>query len=532
MVLAVAIPVAFVPTSNNFPFVDAYILPRASLVIAGACLGTGMALLVPDRSPLGPLRWPLVAAAAAALLAFAFSASWPLSAIGSYTRYESLPMRLAYLGLLAVPVWLLRAPRTRAFVPIAVIAGATVCALWAISQTGAPFRPDGNLGNANLLGALIAMAMPLCVSQMFRPGWAAIGAWICAPVMVWGLILSTSRSGAIAALAGCLTLVALSLRGRYAAVAAAAGAVVVAAAVVVVVVSPLRDLNGDPATARADLYPDAVRMIAARPITGWGEEATGLVFGRFLSANYANGVTFDRAHSGPLDLGATQGIAGLLATGWLLFVVGRRLWAGRFEVSDARVRRRLIASVPAGSVAAALVAYSVWVLFNFDWSPVTGLFWLLAGTGWSMAAVQEGAAPAGEAAVRTARATLQRLAGALALVAIAVAFGALPVLAEAWYSNGRPDLAVQADPLQAQYRRALGEALIQQGRQAEGLQQLRLAASLGETDPAMYVELGDAELAAGDVDAARADYRQALVIDPYWAPARKRLSGSSGFGTA
>jgi Flp pilus assembly protein TadD len=91
---------------------------------------------------------------------------------------------------------------------------------------------------------------------------------------------------------------------------------------------------------------------------------------------------------------------------------------------------------------------------------------------------------------------------------------------------------VQVDPLQVQYRRALGEALIGQGNTAEGLQQLKLAASLGATDPALYVELGDAELAQGDVEQARADYREALVIDPYWAPAVQRLSGNGVSGTA
>jgi len=434
-------------------------------------------------------------------------------------------MRLAYLGLLAVPVWLLRTPRTRAFVPTAVVAGAAISSLWAISQVNAPFRPDGNLGNANLLGALIAMAVPLCLSQMLRRGWAAIGAWVCAPILVWGLIVSTSRSGAIAALAGGLALLALSLRGRYALIAGVAGAVLVAAAVVVVLVSPLRELNGDPGAAREQLYPAAVRLVAARPLTGWGEEATGLVFGRFISSGWPPSVTVDRVHSGPLDLGATQGVVGLLATGWLLFVVGRRLWAGRFELSDARIGRHLIASVPAGAVAASLAAYTVWVLFNFDWAPVTGVFWLLAGTGWSMA----GASEAARKRVATgARPTVRNVAGALGLVLLTIPFGALPVLADAWYTNGRPDLAVQADPLQAQYRRALGETLLQEGRQAEGLEQLRMAASLGETDPALYVELGDAELAAGNVDAARADYREALLIDPYWQPARRRLSGTAG----
>jgi hypothetical protein len=522
VVVAAALPVVFLPN-----LVDAYILPRASLVIAAACLGTGLALLVPGRKPLGALRWPLLAAAAAAVLAFAFSVSWPLSAIGGYTRYESLPMRLAYLGLLAVPVWLLRTPRTRAFVVVAVVLGTTVCAVEAISQIGAPFRPDGNLGNANLLGALIAMAAPLCVSQLLRPHWTTVVLWgPCTILMAIGSIVSTSRSGWLAAFAGCCALVVFALRGRWAAIAAAVSGVLVAVGLVVLLASPLRFLNADPGQTRVHLYLDAAHMIATRPLTGWGEEATGLVFGQFLSGDWSPGVTFDRTHSGPLELATTQGVLALVATGWLLFVIGRRLWAGRFETAEARVSGVPIASVPAGAVGAALVAYTVWVLFNFDWAPVTGLFWLLAGTGWSMA----GGGRSDEAAARVARwpprQTAERLAAAIVLVAVAVAFGVLPVMAEAWYSDGRPDLAIRVDPLQAQYRRALGEALIQQGSAAEGLEQLRLAASLGETDPALYVELGDAELQTGNIDAARTDYRKALDVDPYWAPAQRRLSGS------
>ena len=528
VVVAVAVPTVFIPN-----LVDAYILPRASLVIAGACLGTGIALLIPERRPLGALSWPLIAAVAAALLAFAFSVSWPLSAIGGYTRYESLPMRLAYLGLLAVPVWLLRTPRTRALVPVAVVLGATISSLWAIGQVGQPFRPDGNLGNANLLGALIAMALPLCATQMFRrASWTMALSWLCAALMAWGLIVSTSRSGAIAALAGCIALLVFHLRGRVALVMAAAGGAAVAAAIVVVVVSPLSTLNGDPARARAELYPDALRMVAARPLTGWGEEATGLVFGAFLRGNYANGVTFDRTHSGLLEMGATQGLVGLAATGWLLLVVGRGLWAKRFATAEALIRGRRFVGVPVGAFGASLVAYTVWVVFNFDWAPVTGVFWLLAGAGWSAAQAEASGATPAPAVALTASQTARRLAGAVGLVAVAVFFGALPVLAEAWYSNGRPDLAVSADPLQAQYRRALGEALIQQDRQSEGVEQLSLAASLGETDPGLYVELGDAELAQGNVDDARAAFRRALEIDPYWAPARQRLYGGGGVGAA
>src|SRR3979490_1568694 len=109
--VALALPTAFIPN-----LVDEFILPRSSLVIAAACLGAGAALLAPGGPGLGRLRWPLLAAAPAGVLAFAFSISWPLSFAGSYSRYESLPVRLGYLGLLVTAVWLLRESRPRDWV--------------------------------------------------------------------------------------------------------------------------------------------------------------------------------------------------------------------------------------------------------------------------------------------------------------------------------------------------------------------------------------------------------------------------------
>jgi O-antigen ligase len=524
VVLAAALPVAFLPN-----LIDAFVLPRAAIVIAGACLGTGLALLIPGKPGLGNMRLPIILAAAGAVLAFAFSVSWPLSLAGSYTRYESFPVRLAYLGLLAVPVWLLRTELARSCVVVALVLGATVASAEAIFQWlgSVPYRPDGNLGNANLLGAVIAMALPLAVAQMFRPGWFTSGWWAAAAIMAGGLLVSTSRSGDVAALAGCLTLAVFALRGRTAMWAGIAGAAVIALAPLAILLSPLKDLNGDPGPTRIHLYHDGLLMIAARPLTGWGEDATGLVLGRFLSGDWSPGVTFDRLHSGLLDLAATQGLLGVVTLGALLLVLFQGLWRRRFAVEALRGTAPAIGQVSVGSIAAACVAYTVWVLFNFDWAPATGMFWLLAGVGWSAV----GARPAPELASRVSR-YLERVIAAVALVLVAVALAAMPVLAEAWYAQGRPDLAVRVDPLQSQYHRALGEALLAQGSRTEGLAELRLAASLGATDPALYVQIGDEELREGDVAKARADYRMALTIDPYWAPARQRLAGSGGLGTA
>ena len=103
---------------------------------------------------------------------------------------------------------------------------------------------------------------------------------------------------------------------------------------------------------------------------------------------------------------------------------------------------------------------------------------------------------------------------ALALAVAAAVFAVLPVLADVWYLRGRPDLSVRVDPLQAQYHWAIGT-----------VPELQRAADLGETDPALYVLLGDREAQAGRSSDAIKAYRRALEIDPFYTPARQRLAG-------
>ena len=502
--VALALPTVFLTADS-----DSFILPRAAIVMTGACLGLGLALLVPARTRLGPLRWPLLAAAGAAVLAFATSISWPLSLAGSYTRYESLPMRLAYLGLLASTAWLVRTPRQREWLIGAFVFGTSVAALEAVQQWlgHAAFRPDGNLGNANLLAALVAMAVPLAVDRGLRGGWFVFAWWAAVFVLGFGLVVTTSRSGLLGALAGALTVGVLEVRPRrWAAAAASAGAISMAGALAFLLLGPLRTLNDDPASLRFSLWRDALRMIAARPLTGWGEDTTGLVFGHYLSQDYASLVTFDRVHDGPLDVAATQGLVGLIALGAVLAVLAAAAW-----------RFRLEPAVP--GLAGALAGYSVWVLFNFDWAPATGAFWLLAGTLWSAAGpVRPAPAPAAGWGAPAA----------VALAIAAVPIGVLPVLADAWYERGESELAVKVDPLQAQYHWALGEGLVAKGQDAAGAAELRRAAELGETEPDLYIALGDRELALGDRAQARRAYERALEIDPYYTPAQQRLAGLGG----
>ena len=511
--IALTLPTAFLPGAE-----DSFILPRASIVVGGACLGIGLALLTPRGPGLGRLRWPLAAAAAAAILAFAFSVSWPLSLAGAYTRYESLPTRLGYLGLFASAAWLLRTSQSRDWVIGAFVFGSAVACLEALAQWAEhlPYRPDGNLGNANLLAALISMALPLAIARGLRRGRFMAAWWAAAVVLAPALLVSTSRSGALGAVAGCLAIGVFALRGRLAAVATVASLAVVSGIVLLITVSPLNALNDDPASLRIHLWQDGLRMVAARPLTGWGQDTTGLAFGQFLSRDYASFVMFDRIHSGPLDITATQGVIGLAMLAWVLVLLFRGAWHTRFANNLAPLM-------------AACIGYSVWVFFNFDWAPATGAFWLLAGTAWSGVRAAETAPPQSAAggAPASRPVTLVRSGLAVVMALAAVWLAAMPLLADVWYLHGRPDLSVAVDPLQARYHWALGLDLVARGSISRGVDELRRAADLGETEPGLYVELGDREQQLGRSAQARTDYKRALEIGPYYAPASERLAAMS-----
>ncbi|HUZ86644.1 MAG TPA: O-antigen ligase family protein, partial [Candidatus Baltobacterales bacterium] len=312
-------------------------------------------------------------------------------------------------------------------------------------------------------------------------------------------------------LAACLALAVFALRGRLAIGAAVVSVAAVGGGILAIVLSPLNALNDDPAALRLHLWQDGLRMFAARPLTGWGEDATGLVFGHFLSRDYASLVTFDRVHSGLLDLAATQGVAGLAALGWVVALLFIGVW-----------RHRDAPGV--GPLGAACVGYSVWVLFNFDWAPATGAFWLLAGTAWSAIRAAEGAAAVEAAPPDSAVLPWWRSGLAVALGLAAVSLAVMPVLADIWYYQNRADLSVRIDPLQARYHWSLGEALVAQGNRSSGAAEMQRAADFGETEPSLYVELGDMQLQLGRTSQAEDAYRRALAIDPFYTPAAQRLA--------
>ena len=499
--VAALFPVLQVPFA-----VDAYILPRVLLLLVAGAVGLLLSGLVVKDSPVA-LGWrlglPALAVVIAAVLAMAFSVSPPVSLVGQYLRYESSVVRVGYLLLLSVTVWLLsgagEADRRRVvswFLAGCLVASSEATWEWIAFQyglVGGLARPDGNLGNAALLGVLDAMAAPILLDRLLR------GAWRWAPVLALvlvGLAASTSRSAWLGALLAALVVVGLRVPRRHAPWAVAGG-VLLSLAAAALALGRLATLNSDPYTLRLAIWERVVPMIQARPLLGWGEDTMGLVFGAYAHG-LLPGITFDRAHSQPLDLAVAQGLVGLAAVVWFwsAYAVGM--------LRDGRWRRE-----ECGALLAAIAAYGAWAAVNFDWVPATGPLWLLAGVGWS-AAHQPGAGPS---ATRRPPA-IAILAAGLAALAGAVYFGILPLVADVAYHAGQPAQAVRLDPLQARYHRALGEELIAAGRVAEGALELRRAGDLGDDDAATWVELGDAQSTLGNQQAARFAYARARAMDP------------------
>lgn len=484
-------PVLFFPLQEQ-----AYILPRVGLTLLGAAALVAGGLLR-GRSSLGELRLPALAVAAAALAAFAFSVAPSLSLVGEYGWYESLPVRLAYLGLFAGAAWLAE----ERWAVIAFLLGCTVASLEALAEwPPGPFhlaRPDGNLGQANLLGALLAMALPLGLERSLRhPRWLVVVA-----LAGLALVLSGSRSGWLGALVGTATLVVFRVSRRRLHATLMGAALAVAGALAVGLASPLRTLNLDTGAGRLGVWHDTFFLIAARPLTGWGEDTFGIVFGRWQSGDWSPGESFTRAHAMPLDLLAAQGLLGLAACTWFFWVFWRGLW-----------RRPQLAGL-----AGACAAYWVWALLNFDWAPATGPFWALAGVAWAGTRTGLGSerawarprplpGPGGHSRGRW------RVAAAGAALAVGLGLALPDQLADVLLGYGRPDRAVVLNPLQPRYWAALG-----------GPAALEQAERLQDPDPATALALGDALTELGKRQQAKAAYRHALELYPYYGLARERL---------
>lgn len=509
---AFAIPLLVVWTMNDQVVLAKLLAARAVVVLLAALLVIRWA-----RGDVSvrrtPLDLPILAYVASAAVSTLFAANSSLALFGEYGRWEGLLTIATYAALFWLSAQSVADQAEARSVFRALLAGAFLVSLIAIWQVvtgtlgmvpGGPSatafdgtaRATATFGNANVLAAYLAMALPLAIQELVHAGSPTdrLLSFNVAAVVTVALVLTFGRGGWLGAAAGVAIVLALdrqSLRRVAVAVAAVGGVIVAVASVVGLTASSrapmvqsvsarllsLLDPTAGSGATRLHIWKDTLAMIASRPITGFGPDNFGLVYPQFETGRWAGSQLIDEAHSELLQIGATQGVVGIAIFAWLCYAVLRMCWAGR-------------ATPGAAGVLGACAGYLMTSLFNFSAAPAALPFWLFLAT----AAVLFQPDPQQPATDRSR----VRLRGSLAAIGL-VLLGAvsIPAIVLAYWADADTHDAVSAF--------AAGDT----GR----AHTLMIEARAAQPELSVYAAVaGNIEMARGDWAAARADYVEAIRL--------------------
>ena len=308
------------------------------------------------------LDLPVAAFVASAALSTALATNVNVAIFGTYSRYDGLLTLLTYAALFWLGVQTLEGKQDAAALLRMLLASAYVVAAIAIVQSvssslpqpsvwlrftdvvqGDVVRAYGTLGQWNVLGGFLAMTWPMTLFEVgaARTTSGRILALNVALVVGIALLLTFSRSSWAGAFLGTIAVLVGSRSWRDRRVVAAGlvtatAAGLLAAGLAVSGGSQFEHaLFGRAGTAfnptawegRRHLWDGTLKLIASRPVVGYGPDTFGLVFPRFNTFYFKESV--DKAHAETLQIGATQGLIGLAAYAWLLFAFVLAFWSGR-----------------------------------------------------------------------------------------------------------------------------------------------------------------------------------------------------------
>jgi tetratricopeptide (TPR) repeat protein/O-antigen ligase len=197
-----------------------------------------------------------------------------------------------------------------------------------------------SLGSPNHLSAYLVLLMPLALARglVARRHVERLAFWFLALLMLGLIVVSRSRGGLMGALGG-LTVLAIGswpyLGRRWPMLRPTRRRVVALISLLIIgfvgftLVLALRS-RVETARVRLDMWRSALQMVAGNPLLGVGPGSFGLEYLRFRDAAQFSEV-FSQAHNIYLHTLATLGIAGMVATAWLvctLVITAWRLWRG------------------------------------------------------------------------------------------------------------------------------------------------------------------------------------------------------------
>jgi len=551
--VAFAVPLIYSPVTY-----DGYVLPKLLLARA-AVLALLFVQLVRMASPRGlslrrtPLDAAWLALLASAMLSTIVAVNVNVAIFGTYGRYDGLLTLVLYALLFYLCAHAIQSRAEARTVLRVLVAGGYVVAAIAIFQsvrdslvTGSVAPAYGSLGNPNVLGGYLAMVIALAVGEVVEArSWAARVLGLNAVLVpALALVLTFSRSGWVAGAVGvCVVVLGGRLRARSPSGASrhlpmngedhspsrslvlagvAVGAVLLVIGVVAVGAGPQVQQHvaarafslSDPGSSRVGIWKDSLRLVASRPLTGYGPDTVGLVFPRFQSGDWGLAAghirqPIDKAHAEALQVAATQGVLGLAAYVFMLVMFVRVFWRGR----------RGEFAVP---VFAAWVAYEVELQVNFTALGSAFPFWILAA---AAIVTWDGVIP-----WRTVKAPRPSAAvGGAALVAAFAAGVVVPFVADADLKQAYDDdvlgpraqaaplaaTAAKLSPQESVYATEVANIAFERGHWEDARAGYREAIRLGSFNPLVYRNLALADQRLGLVAEARDAAREAVRFGPY-----------------
>ncbi|MCH7811728.1 MAG: O-antigen ligase family protein [Chloroflexi bacterium] len=466
MVYILALLAFLVPIVIVTPLHDAVVLPKLATTAAltGGALLWAAVLFASDRWQ--PRRWPislwiaLAAFVAVNVLALAFAVDWRASLMGESQRYQGLATTGLYLLLFAATAMAVRSTGDLRWILLGLFAGGFGAAVYALIQkadldwvnwTGRSVeRPFGTLGQANVLGAflVVAISVTIYLALTAKERWQQAGFAAGITVMLFALLFTVSRSaylamGLVALIWGVAALVwflpalestwrriGATLSGSSGATrqqrrrrrqrkeAAAeqpgaggrptvlwagigvftTGPLIIALLVVFFVGLPqgrvaiFSDRNSEPLDARLSLWSMSVDMLSDEPLLGHGQDSFGILFAEYRDQPDLAGITTksfspESSHNFFLDLASGTGLLGL---GAFLAFAGAVLWhSGRraFATDDITLRLAFV------GLGAGVLGYMAAIFFGFAEAMTTWALWLLLG---AMAGLLARPSPASE----------------------------------------------------------------------------------------------------------------------------------------
>src|SRR2546425_7439942 len=524
---------------------DRYVIPKlllARVLVLGLLVLFATRVIVTGSLTIKrtPLDLPLLAFVVSAFVSTLLAENQNVAVFGTYSRYDGFLTVLIYAALFWLSVQTISGPGEARVLMRVLLASGYLVAVVAILQSvtdsmtqGVLVPAFGTLGQKNVLGAFLAMLIPLAYREMVEAiSWSTrvIALNVIAIIGV-ALLLTLSRSAWLGTVVAAVVLIVGGYRPTLRLGFACLAVVLVAG----LIVGGLRLGGGVRAEQKVDelalsgdrpaLWRDTLSLTASRPVFGYGPDNFGLVFPRFQTT-YLGRQQWDKAHAETLQVAATQGLVGLAAYLLVLAAFVRAFWRGRRQ---------------GGAVAifAAWVAYQVTLQLNFSALAASLPLWIFAA-----AAMESWDATRTQGSITLGRHGSTTAAGVItiaSLAALAVIATVFPYLADSRLSvavnadvEGRVDAARIAAaeardfaPRESVYAVEVGNIAFERGDWDGAASAYQDAAQLGTYNPLVYRNLALADRNLGRYSEARAAAEKAVELDRF-DPANRALMAQFG----